>query len=697
MNHSSLRFGCLMLIPLVGMAQTAPTAPPSPKDETVALEKFLVQGQPIQNYRATDALTGTKTGAELRDLPIALAVVPRQLIEDRRLTSLSESLDNVPGVQRKLGYGGTQNFGAYIRGFDTGVITLRNGLRDFGFYTLRDTANVERFEVLKGPASILYGTLQPGGITNTLSKQPLAKAAHRATVVVGSDDFYRGELDSGGPLAERAFYRLNLAYEDAGSHRDRVDSRAEFLAPVFTWVLGPRTRWTLEAEYKHAEFVWDLGLPKHPAALAAPVNRFLGEDDKRNDVTSVMISSVVEHRLNASWRVRQNLAYAYSGGDYFIRSPLPTTTDGRTFGRASYDAPSHSDNINLQHELVGNLTLAGLDHQGIVGVDLYRNRDTYDFTGYALAPIDLFAPVYGARPGAFTFAFGNKITSDAVGLYAQDLVALRDNVKLLLGARYDSVHYENINRTNGALVRRATDTALSPQAGLVWQPAAPTSLYASYSTSFSPITSGVKADGSLLKPEEGEQFEVGAKQDFLDGRFSAVLSAFWIKKQNVSRPDAANPAFRLQIGEQTSNGVELSFTGALAPGWEIVAGGAYLDAYISRDTTVAVGTRMENAPEWSGNVWTKYTFGAGELRGWSFGAGLFSAGRRQVIDTFTGNPQLVMPSYTRLDAMIGYTRERWSVQLNGKNLTDELIHDLAGTSIMPQQPRSWLLSASYRF
>lgn len=694
MNIIHRCLGILLLLPLAGYGQVPARAP---SEELVELDQYVVQGQPIENYRATDALTGTKIGAALLDLPLSINVVARELIEDRRLTSLSESLDNVPGVSRKLGYGGTQNFGAYIRGFDTGVITFRNGFRDFGFYTLRDTANVERFEVLKGPASILYGSLQPGGVTHTLTKRPLPTAFHRGVVTIGSDDFYRAEFDSGGPLSGTAAYRLNLAYEDAGSYRDLVDSRAKFIAPVVTWILSEKTRWTVEMEYKHAEFVWDLGLPKDPVALLAPINRFLGEDDKRNDVQSFMASSVVEHQLNHNWRIRQNAAYAYSGGDYYIRSPLPGITDGRTVNRAAYDSPSYSDNLNLQHELVGNLDIAGMEHQGIVGLDLYRNRDTYNFFFSTIGPIDIFEPVYGARPIPNFLLFGNKITSDAVGLYFQDLVSLRDNLKLLVGARYDSVHYENIDRTSNTVLRRATDEALSPQAGLVFQPTATTSLYASYSSSFVPIGSGVKADGSYLDPEEGEQFEVGVKKDFLDGKFSAMLAAFWITKQNVSKADPANPPFRIQIGEQKSNGVELSFTGSPLPGWDIIAGGAYIDAYVSRDNAIPVGTPMENTPEWSGNTWVKYTFSSGSLRGFKLGAGVYSAGRRQVINTFTGAPLFFLPSYARVDAMLGYARGHWSMQINGKNLTDELIHDLAGTSVMPQQPRSWLLSASYQF
>ncbi len=681
----------LLLAPLAALAQTV--APP-PAESPVELEKYLVVGSPIENYRATDALTGTKNGAALRDVPFVLTVVPRQLIEDRRFTFLGEALDNVAGAQRKLGYGGVQNFGAFIRGFDSGFVTLRNGFRDFGFYTLRDTANVERYEILKGPASLLYGNLQPGGITNTLSKQPLARPFRQATVIAGDFDFYRGELDLGGPLTDSVFYRLNLAAEDAGSFRDGVDSRSEFIAPVVTWFISPDTRLTIELEYKHADYVWDLGLPRNPLSFTVPTSRFLGEPDARNDVQSFFASSVLEHRINANWKIRQNLSAACSGGDYALRSPLSIGADGRTVSRVAYATDERSENYAVQHELVGQFDLGSTRHQAIFGLDLNRNLDGYDFLFQSLASIDLLAPVYGAQPGAGFPLFGNEITRDDVGVYFQDLISLRDNLKLLLGARYDSIHYENYDRLAKSVVRVATDTALTPQMGVVYQPTATSSLYASYSTSFLPVTSGRQADGSFLDPEEGGQFEVGAKQDFLGGKASATVAAFWITKQNVSTPDPVTPTFRVQTGEQQSQGVELELTGELLPGWDVIATGAYIDAYVSRDNTFRVGSLLPGAPEWSGSVWTKYTLQSGPAKGLALGLGAFSAAKRKA-----GLPNATwwLPSYTRFDGMVGYGRDRWNVQLNVKNIADEEIYDLTGTTIMPQAPRTWLVSARYAF
>lgn len=203
----------------------------SETDEAERVEDtIIVTGRAIENYRAVDALTGTKTNALLQDIPLTVSVVPAQLIEDRSITYLGEALDTVSGAQRKQGYGGVQNFGAFLRGFDASFLTLRNGVRDFGFYTLRDSANVKRFEVLKGPGSVLYGAVTPGGITNTITKKPTQESLARVSALIGSDDYYRGEVDLGGPLSNTVGYRLNASIEQADSFRDEVENESYFIA-----------------------------------------------------------------------------------------------------------------------------------------------------------------------------------------------------------------------------------------------------------------------------------------------------------------------------------------------------------------------------------------------------------------------------------------------------------------------------------
>lgn len=657
-------------------------------------EEIVVTGRPVVNYMAVDALTGTKTNALLRDLPLSVSVVPHELIEDRSLNFLGEALDTVSGAQRKLGYGGVQNFGVYLRGFDSSFLTLRNGVRDFGFYTLRDTANVERFEVLKGPGSVLYGAVNPGGITNTITKKPPAEVLVRLEATAGSYDRYRGEVDLGGLLGGGFGYRLNLAYENADSFRDHVGNESYFVAPVVSWRIGEDTSWTVEAEHKHSDYTWDLGFLRNPISFTLPIGRFLGEPDGINHVTSTYLASTFEHRFSDAWRVRQTTGYARTDGDYNLRSVTGYAADGRTANRVAYDTWEKSDTFVVQNDLIGEFSGLGLRHQLVVGFEHYRVEQSYEFVFQSLAPIDLFNPVYGARPGVGFPLFADRITSKAYGLYAQDLISLGDRVKLLVGARYDWVKNRNVNLLTGALARKSADAAFSPQAGIVYQPHAATSLYASYGESFMSITSGRTASGDYLDPEGGRQFEVGIKRTWLDGRVSTTLALYQITKRNVSTPDPANPLFRVQTGEQKSRGVEIDLAGSPLPDWDVIFAGSYIDARVSRDNIFRVGSKLPGAPEWSASLWNKVTLRKGPAAGLAMGFGVFYVDKRQAA---LPNNAWTLPGYVRFDAMLSYPLGRLRAQLNVKNIGDERIYDLTSTTILPQEPRTVTLRLVYDF
>ena len=653
------------------------------------IEKVIVVGQRIEEYHAIDALTGTKSGTLLRDLPFSINVVPHQLIEDRGLTFLGEALDNVSGTQRRGGYGGTASFGAFIRGFGSGSLTLRNGFRDMGFLTLRDTANVERYEVLKGPASILYGQMQPGGITNTLSKQPTTKPLNRITGLFGSDQYRRTELDSGGPLSDRLFYRANIAIENAGSFRDHVKNKSEFVAPVISWIISNDTRWTFEAEYKHSNFTWDLGLPFDPISLTAPVSRFLGEPDGKSNVTSNFLSSTFEHKLNADWLFRQKVQFSKTRGNYDLRSPYGFEPDQRSVSRVAYVSPAKAENFSLQNELVGNFNSFGVSHQAVVGLEFNRSRHIYDFFFQPLASIDFYRPIYGAQPEDGFPLFGNDEKDQGTAIYFQNLVSVNKDLKLLAGVRYESVKLEDYDRLEKVIGRKSRDAAVTPQLGIVYQTQPASTLYASYSSSFLP-SEGKQSNGAYLDPERGHQFEMGLKQDLFNGKASLNLAAYWITKKNVATIDPVNSIYRIQTGEQKSQGVELDLTGQIMRGWDVVLTGAYNDAFVSKDKKIAIGTRLPNAANWSGSAWNKLSI-SDRL---AVGVGIYSSSKRKAE---MPNPDWWLPSYTRYDAMLSYSFEQLRLQLNLKNLSNKRIYDLGGAGIVPQTSRAALFTASYNF
>ncbi|GAA6185602.1 TonB-dependent siderophore receptor [Aliiglaciecola sp. NS0011-25] len=658
------------------------------------MEKIVITGRKVENYMAVDALTGTKTNTFLRDLPLTVSVLSNELINDRAISRLSEALDNVAGAQRKQGYGGVENFGAFLRGFDSSFLTLRNGMRDFGFYTVRDTANVERFEVLKGPGSVLYGAVYPGGITNTITKKPVSDPLATINLSVGSYDRYKGEADFGGALASSVFYRLNVAYEDNGSFRDQVNNDGWFVAPVVTWVISDNTNLTVEVEHKHSEYTWDIGLPRDEVAFEVPISRFLGEPDGINEVDSSNISTRLEHWLNDDWKFQQQLSYAKTDGDYNLRSFWGVSEDKLSVNRVAYDTQEDSETLVAQHEIVGNISAFGGSHTIVLGTEYYETEQSYDFFFAGLDPLDLFNPVYGAQPqdGGFQL-FAEQSNNQGTGFYAQAMSSF-DKWKFLFGLRHDRVKNDSTNLMSGVKSAREPDSENSPQLGVVYQPNDKISLYASYGESFLSIISGVTADGEDLKPETGEQIEFGIKQLWMDARLSTNIAVFDIKRQNVSTADPLMPNFRIQTGEQSSRGVELEVSGTPMTGWSIAFSAAFIDAVVTKDNVFEIGSKLPGAPEYSASLWNKYVIQSGMLSGLELGGGIYYVDERAV---GLPNGSFNLPSYVRVDAMVAYSLDKWRLQLNLKNLADEEIYDLTSTTIMPQEPRSFSLQLRYAF
>jgi iron complex outermembrane recepter protein len=262
------------------------------------------------------------------------------------------------------------------------------------------------------------------------------------------------------------------------------------------------------------------------------------------------------------------------------------------------------------------------------------------------------------------------LTIQSYGAYLQDQITLLDNLKLLIGGRYDWVSREDEIADFGTFGNTVDDPpqndgAFSPRLGLVYQPSDDVSLYASYSRSFS-FTTGFNPDGRAFEPTRGTQYEVGVKADFLDGRLSSTLAAYHLTRTNVTTEDPDNPQFSIQTGEQRSQGIELDLTGEILPGWNITTSYAYTDAEVTEDNVIPEGNRLPNVPEHQASLWTTYTLQSGDLEGLGFGLGLFYIGDRQ--GDLDNSYQV--DGYLRTDAALYYRRGRLNAAINVRNLFD---------------------------
>ncbi|ESA33718.1 hypothetical protein N836_20670 [Leptolyngbya sp. Heron Island J] len=645
--------------------------------------RIVVTGEEGSRYVEPNATTGTRTDTPLRDIPQSIQVIPQEVLEDQRVIRLNDALRNVSGVVASSNDPRGQRF--TIRGFDSSSV-LRDGFRltnggngNSGFPEL---SHIEQIEVLKGPAAILFGAIEPGGAINLVSEQPLSEPAYEALFQVGNRGLVEGSLDAGGPLTEdgRVRYRLNVLYRDEDYFRDFTTNVDRFfIAPVLSWDISDRTDLTLDIEYRDDERPADFGLIAIGDEVAdIPFDRPLGELEDIFEGKFLRTGYNFEHRFSDNWKLRNAFHYTRYESEFISaggRPRLDEATGDLLRNFISLEQPSNT--FEVQTNIVGEFSTGSIDHTLLTGFDFYRREDK-DGLGrgnfFTFAPINIFNPVYGLTPrpdfSQEPIFFDGDTNVNSYGFYVQDQIELADNLNLLAGIRYETFDQEVISRPSlFSPVASETNTngdAFSPRLGVVYQPIEPVSLFASYSRSFIPNTARTVA-GDIIDPEEGEQFEVGARTELLDGRFVASVAYFDITKQNVSTPDPNFSTFSIASGEQRSQGIEVDLIGELLPGWNLVANYAYTDTEITEDNSGLEGNELFGVPENNVNLWTTYDVQSGPLEGLGFGIGFNVVGER-----FGDNANsFILEDYFLTNAAVSYQRDNWEIGLNVRNLFDQ--------------------------
>jgi iron complex outermembrane receptor protein len=326
-------------------------------------------------------------------------------------------------------------------------------------------------------------------------------------------------------------------------------------------------------------------------------------------------------------------------------------------------------------------------------VEYARGFNTFEGASRSAGTIDIFNPSYNFVFGPFEPFDPSEDRQNSFGIYLQDQIALLDNLKLVLGGRFDTFNNESENLTSGEIIETEAD-AFSPRVGIVYQPIEPVSLYASYTRSFTQAF-GTRASGEPLDPQRGTGYEIGVKTEIIQNRLFSTLAFYDTTLTNVPTTDPENDLFEIQTGEQNSKGIELDLSGEIVPGWNIFAGYAYTDATITEDNTFEVGNRLNNVPRHKFNLWTTYTLQQGNLAGFGFGASIFYVGERagDLDNCF------FVPDYTRVDAAIYYERESFRAALNFKNLFDICYFEgvQGREQVIPGAPFTVLGSISVKF
>ncbi|MEM6435545.1 MAG: TonB-dependent receptor [Cyanobacteria bacterium P01_D01_bin.115] len=650
--------------------------------------RVVVTGEEGSRYFEPEATTGTRTDTPLRDIPQSIQVIPQEVLEDQQVTQLDDALRNVSGVTpSRSGNDGT-GLRLNVRGFEDASV-LRDGFRltfgGNGAISSQDLSNIEQIEVLKGPAAILFGVTEPGGVVNLVTEQPLSEPFYELGFRIGNRGLINPTIDISGPLTEdrRLLYRLNAAYSTEDYFRDfDTDIERFFFAPVVSGQINENTDLTVYLEYLNEERPADFGLIAIGEEVAdIPFDRALGEPGDFSENETLRIGYTFEHRFSDSLTLRNAFSYYNVDFDSLNTSSFGLLGFDESTGELSRataflgDDDPPLENFDLQTNLVAEFNTGSIEHTVLVGIDLFRQDGGAILRGdfFAPVPLNIFDPVYGnvsdQDPADLPIISDTESQIDAIGIYLQDQVSLADNLKLLLGLRYDTFEQENI--TNPSLFAPTasesslSEDAFSPRIGLVYQPIEEVSLFTSYSRSFVPNTA-TTINGDILEPERGEQFEIGAKAELLDGRLAASLAYFDITLQNVATPDPNFPRFSVATGEQRSQGVEFDLIGEILPGWNLVTNYAYTDARVTSDNNDLEGNRLFNVPEHNFNLWTTYDIQEGPLAGLRVGLGLNYVGER-----FGDNANsFTVDDYFLTNAAISYRRNNWQAGLNFQNLFD---------------------------
>lgn len=699
-NGLSSALALCALLPLAAAAQTAAS-----EGQPAILPKLTVEGQAAAEnaYHAPQASSATKTGTPLIEVPQTVTAVPKAVLEDTGATNVEKALDYVGGVAKGNNFGGLNLYEINLRGLRT-TNSARNGFTTGRRYDATgDAANIEQVDILLGPSASLYGRGDPGGFFNIVTKKPQAENFSALQGMIGSYGLWRGTVDTNAILStDRAWLgRANLAVETRDSFRDHVSSERQFFSPVLSWQPNSDSRLTIEAEALHDERVFDRGVVALNNRLGViPISRFLGEPgDGRIENRNYLASARLEHDMGDEWALR-GAVQAKSGSLYgYATEPSALAADGTlTRRRALRDYHWHSATTQL--EAIGNLEIAEVAHTLLIGLEYERAEASEHFFRTNASSINIFNPVYGQSSPTPAILTDLLDRSDNYALYVQDEAALTDRLNLQLGFRadwYEQDFEDRASRQSAPQSRRG----FSPRAGLSYELTSDAVLYGSVAKSFRPVMDShtgfsTNADGGPFAPETGLGYEAGVKMNLLDG-ISLTAATFHIVKQNILVTDPNDNSRQVQAGEVRSKGFDLNLSGSITPQWRVIASYAYVDAEVTKDTTIAVGARLQNIPLHSAALWSVYEFAEGPLQGFGFGGGINAVDKRA---GSTSNDGFMMPGYAKVD-LLGYYKltEDARLSLNIYNIFDEEYYERAfgPLRVVPGEPLSAVASLSVKF
>ncbi|HAS27318.1 MAG TPA: TonB-dependent siderophore receptor [Vibrio sp.] len=652
-------------------------------EEITVDETLQVIGHQYEGYAEHMPQSGTKTDVEWLDVPQAVSVVTKTEMEDRGAVRLVDALDGVAGVNNTLGEGSRDQF--VIRGFDALNDMYRDGMRDDGtLQSYRSLANIERVEVVKGPASALYGRGSAGGIINLVTKRANGDNFTHVNGSVGSNNLFVGQVDSSMALSDKVSGRINVESRQSDSYVDHVDSNDFFIAPTIRVLPADGHTIDLDVEYAHQELVPYRGVPsKNGKPVDVSESTFYGGTNDYQESDSIRVGVNYEWLLNSEWAWTNRAAYNHieleQKGTRQDKMAVTGNEVKQTVNNLGYDPRTTT---TLQSELVwetgSNQMMIGADYNQ-VNIDLIsalvRDQD--------LPPKDIYNPVAGPTPNP-GFKPSRDNTTTTTGIYIQDVYTFGD-LSVIGNVRYDSMELEQ--QKAGSAKENLDDDKVSYRGGLVYRINDDMSVYASLARSWQLPYSGIYINPKLAEFFHTDLKEIGAKAYLLDNALMLNAAVFQIDQEQPETNIDGDVVNKIEARHQ---GIELEARGQFTEQWDISVGYSYLDAE-NKET----GKKPNDVSDHLFSLWSTYQLDDN----WRLGGGV-----KYVGDRYAGNDEAVaLGDYTTVDLMAAYTTGRHKVQANAYNVLNEeyILGATNGTSGTNQigygAPAEFMLSYGYQF
>jgi len=596
------------------------------------MEVIEVIGRAQQFYLAKETKVGSKVNLSLLELPQSAQVLTEQLIIDQAARDITDLYRSIAGVS-EYSYSGVT-----FRGFRDDANVFYDGVRGdpYSGFGVPQLFNVERVEVLKGPASALYGGGEPGGMINYVTKKPSFNEKKQLKFTLGNFSTQGASLDMTGGLTEDVAYRLGGFYEQQNSFRNNADAKNTELATGLLFNLSEDTSLTTTVDY----IKQDLGGNRLRGVPVDDNGNFLvdpsynaNEKVDYQNMEALVVQAELSHYFTDNFKVNTSLRYLDNERDqayHESREWVDANGDGvadindqiiKREYRKQYRA---NEEISLTSDFVYEFETSNFEHQFLFGADYHTVDTKYDYLraryeADGVANLNIFDLNYGITdPSTYALTDQNRdgVNSDRYGIYVQDVVKINDKWTVIAGLRYDN--FEEYNQESDYSYQ---DSGVTPRLAVTYLANSATSLYVNYSESFNPTSSSdqetVAQEGSLT-PETGKQVEIGLKKEWFDGKMLSTFAIYRINKENVvmSNPDFTGDndlVELLNIGEVESNGFETTLVGDLADNWTITANYAYNDTKVITgvigDTitnSFGDGSRFVNAPRHQAGLWTRY-------------------------------------------------------------------------------------------